>query len=328
MAANLTLQYLKAEEKYRQAETPQTRIQCLEQMLQLIPRHKGTDRLQGMLRSKLKEARTELQAEKNASRPGRSYRIPRQGAGTVVIVGAPNAGKSRLLKELTSANPEIAPYPFTTREPQAGMMAWEGLQIQLLDTPPVTRNFVEPYVVSFIRSADLVLLCINGSDDDAMQSTRDVIEELAQRKTRLSTRTGFDAEDFSIVEVRTLFVVTHGNDPDVETRLELLNLPELSLGGPVRVDFEKTEEISHLRSVIGRTLPILRIFTRKPGESDPDSAPTPLPHGATIEDLAMKIHNELAADLKFAKVWSAGSQVGRTVTRDHVLQDLDVVEMY
>jgi len=47
MLANLTPQYYAAEEKYRQARTVEERIKALAEMLQVIPKHKGTERLQG-----------------------------------------------------------------------------------------------------------------------------------------------------------------------------------------------------------------------------------------------------------------------------------------
>lgn len=328
MPANLTPQYLRAEEKYRQAQSPQARVECLERMLQLIPRHKGTDRLQGELRARLKELRRELAAGQKTSKTGRSIWIPRQGAGMVVIIGGPNAGKSRLLKELTGASPEVAPYPFTTRVPQAGMMAWEDLQVQLIDTPPFTPGVVENTTLSFIRSADLVVLCMDGSEDDAISITARLIEDLTLRKTCLSTVNGFDSDDFSIVHVKTFCVVTRADEAETSLRLELLQ-QSVSLPFPARlVELERPEEISQLRRHIGNALPIIRVYPRRPGEAHPDPSPITLPIGATVVDLAEEIHLELAARVKFAKVFRESSLSGKTVQRDHLLCDRDVVELY
>ena len=51
MPANLTPQYQKAEAAYRRAHSPLERVECLEQMLTLIPKHKGTEKLQADLKS-------------------------------------------------------------------------------------------------------------------------------------------------------------------------------------------------------------------------------------------------------------------------------------
>src|SRR3974377_1535749 len=161
MPANLTAQYLKAEEEYRRAGTVEEEIRCLQVMLQEIPKHKGTDHLQADLKSKIAKVKKELQEEKRSGKKGRGIRIPRQGAGTVVLLGGPNAGKSQLLSRLTRATPEVAPYPFTTHTPIPGMMPWEDVFVQLVDTPAITADYLEPYMQGLIRAADLALLLVD-----------------------------------------------------------------------------------------------------------------------------------------------------------------------
>src|SRR5262249_40961550 len=186
MPANLTPQYSKAEEEYRKAQTVAEQIACLETMLQLIPKHKGTEKLQADLKTKLKETREELAAEKKAPKKGKSHKIPRQGAGQVVILGGPNAGKSRVLKELTNAQPEVAPYPFTTRETLPGMMPWEDVMLQLIDTPPITSSMFESDLSGLVRSTDAVVLCLDGSSDNAPDETYEVVQQFQTRKTLLA----------------------------------------------------------------------------------------------------------------------------------------------
>ena len=158
MPANLTPQYAQAEEEYKKAKTAEERLAALKRMYAVMPKHKGTEKLQADLKTKISQAREEIEHEKRSPKKGGvSYKIPRQGAGQYVLVGGPNAGKSRLLTRLTRATPEVAPYPFTTREPHAGMMDWEDVQVQLIDTPPITADYIESYVSSMVRSADAAL---------------------------------------------------------------------------------------------------------------------------------------------------------------------------
>jgi ribosome-interacting GTPase 1 len=328
MPANLTPQYQKAEDAYRRAQSPQERVECLEQMLQLIPKHKGTEKLQADLKTRLKEAREEVQTEKHAPKVGKSYRIPRQGAGTVVVVGAPNSGKSRILAELTSAHPQVADYPFTTREPLPGMMPWQDVAVQLIDTPPITDAHLEPYVTGFVRSADLVLLCFDGSSDDAPAQTAAVIDQLRARKTVLDTFSGFHEDDFSQVHLQTFLVVTRGDDADVPTRLELFRELCATPFTTHLVELTRADSVAALRDSIYHALRVIRVYTKKPGKPAEYDSPYTVPAGGTVDDLAHKVHKDIAGSLKFAKVWGASAHDGQTVGREHVLADRDLVELH
>ena len=132
MPANLTPQYLEAEAEFKRAQSAEERLAALKKMWALLPKHKGTDKLQAELKAKMSEAREEVEREKRSPKKGGlSHKIPKQGAGQYVLVGAPNAGKSLLVSRLTRATPEVAAYPFTTREPVPGMMEWQDVQVQL-----------------------------------------------------------------------------------------------------------------------------------------------------------------------------------------------------
>jgi len=328
MPANLTPQYSKAEAAYRTAQSPQERVACLEEMLQVIPKHKGTEKLQADLKTRLKEAREEVQAEAKAPKGGKSYRIPRQGAGTVVILGGPNAGKSRIVKELTNAEPEVAAYPYTTREPLPAMMPWEDVTVQLIDTPPVSEHHLEPYLTGFVRSADLVVLAMDGSSDDAPEQTLAVCEQFSSRKTLLDTWSGLDDDDLSIVHVRTLLVVTRGSDSDVDARIELFREVCPREFEMLSVELNQPESAAGLRSSIYDALDVIRVYTKKPGKPAEYDDPFTIPRGGTVEDLAVKVHRDFATSLKFAKVWGTSAHDGQSVGREHVLCDRDVVELH
>jgi ribosome-interacting GTPase 1 len=328
MAVNATPQYRKAEEEYRRAQSVEEQIVCLEKMLVLLPKHKASEKVQSDLKTRLKEARSELAAEKAAPKKTKSCRFPRQGAGQVVILGGPNAGKSRVLAELTSARPEVAPYPFTTREPQPGMMPWEDVTVQLIDTPPITDTFFEPYLPNLVRVADGVLLCFDGSSDDAPDHTAEVIRQIESRKTLLARESGFLEDDLTSVRVRTLLVVTRAEDAGRADRLAYFEEMFPGRFDPVLVECDRAESVAALRETIYRMLAVMRVYTKAPGKPAEFKSPFTLPLGAVVEDLAEKVHKDLAARLTHARIWGSGVHDGQSVGRDHVLADRDLVELH
>ena len=117
MPANLTPQYFEAEKRYKAASSVEERIEALEEMIAIIPKHKGTDKLQGDLKKRLSKLRANKGKKGGPSTQANPYKIERGGAGIVAMVGPPNSGKSSILGALSNAEPEIAPYPFTHADP-------------------------------------------------------------------------------------------------------------------------------------------------------------------------------------------------------------------
>jgi uncharacterized protein len=223
MATNLTPQYHKAEEAYRRATTSDEELKWLEVMLREMPKHKASEKLQSDLKQKISRAKKDVEAAKKAPAKVHGVKIPRQGAGTILLLGGPNAGKSQLLAALTRATPEIAPYPFTTRTPLPGMMTWEDVQVQLIDTPPITPDIFEPYMQGLIRGADLVLLLVDLGGDEGVDECQALLDKLAATKTRLARTSHLDEDDIGLSYTQTLLVPNKIDAEDAAIRLELLH---------------------------------------------------------------------------------------------------------
>jgi hypothetical protein len=325
MPANLTPDYLQAEAKFRAAVTREERIEALEDMLRVLPRHKGTDKLHADLRSRLSKLRLE---PRSAVAKGFSHRIPREGAGQVALVGCPNAGKSSLVAALTHATPEVAPYPLTTRDATPGMMPFEDIAFQLVDLPPLCREHVEPWVYDLVRAADLVWLV--AAIEEALDGPDVVIPLLGAKAIELHPA-GADAAAAGQpgwTGKPALLVVTGMDRPTAERDLGALRELLDTLWPIVPVSAVTRAGLSELARQTFAALKIVRIYTKEPGKDPDRSRPFTLPAGSTVGALARTIHNDIAAKLRFARVWGRGAFAGQAVGEAHVLVEGDVVEIH
>jgi ribosome-interacting GTPase 1 len=336
MPANLTPEYLEAEEKYKKARTPGEKIKALEDMLSKVPKHKGTEKIQADIKSKLSKLRKQSESKSGPSRRKEMYHISKEGAGRIVLVGAPNAGKSSIFTALTNADSEVREYPFTTRKPVPGMMPFEDISIQLIDLPPISEQFMETWVPQVIRLTDAALLVVNISALDPLKQIDEPLKLLAGRKIRLEPwkeEIGEEAReergDSSIASIRTLAAASF---IDVEGAREMLELVEGEARGGLElipVSPVTGDGIDELRRRMFLCLGIERVYSKQPGRK-PSPDPFVLKKGSTVADFASKVHKDFVEKFDFARIWRRGADEmdGIRVSRDFVLGDGDTVELH
>ncbi len=330
MPANLTPEYLEAERLYREAKDPEEKLRCLQEMLRVIPKHKGTDHMQGDLKRRISQLKARIEAGRAAPRRKRASHIVRkEGAGQVALVGPPNSGKSQLLSALTEAAPEVAPYPFTTLRPVPGMMQYENVFVQLVDLPAVSDAHMERWVFECIRAADAMLLVIDlAASDPDVQIERTVTLLDNARITVCDVKTDRTETGF-LYKACSTHVVANKLDVDgAQDALELL--PELvNVALPITGVSAKTGAgLDALRTIVFKLLDVVRIYTKPAGKRADLGTPYTVKEGTTALDFAGLVHKDFAENFKHARVWGSAKFDGQLVSGDYVLRDGDVVELH
>ncbi|MEO0093790.1 MAG: GTPase [candidate division WOR-3 bacterium] len=318
MPANLTPQYLEAEKRYRQAKTDEEKLSCLQEMLALIPKHKGTEKLQAEIKTKISKLKRSF-GKKSGAKRTIWYHIDKQGAGQVVIFGAPNSGKSALVKALTNAPTEIADYPFTTQKPVAGMLEYEDIQIQLIDTPPITEDS-EPWVFHIIRSGDLAVWVIDLADEQVLDTVKKTLELLLQ--ARISPRPTTE-----MPYKKTIVVGSKYDEPKAETQLKSVQ-ELLSDFNILPISVKRFINLEQLKRMLFQGLDIIRVYTKKPGEPPDLKEPVILKAGSSVIDAAYHLHKDFAKTLNYARLWDSNHYKGQRVERNHILKDKDIIEFH
>ncbi len=323
MPANLTPQYYEAEEAFKKAVTVEEKIAALEEMLAVIPKHKGTEKMQADLKKRLSKFRLEGQKKAKTSRAD-PFSIERQGAGQVALLGFPNSGKSSLLAVMTRANPKVADYPFTTTVPQTGMMPYQDIFIQLVDTPPVTEEIVPAGLSGVLRNADILLVLVDAANDDCLEQLVFCLNYLNEKKiVREDTAPGVRG----VSPGRVLVLAARADLPHSFDNMQIMK--EL---GPQEIELFPVSNVTglgleNLRERIFQMLGVIRVYTKLPGKEPDLKRPFILKRGSTISDLAEVIHRDLPRLMKNARVWGSVRYDGQSVMRDYVLQDRDIVEI-
>ncbi len=321
MPANLTAQYRAADGKYRSASNDDERKAALEEMLSMIPKHKGTEKLQANIKRRL--ARLRVASEHRQAKRGTSMFVDSEGAGQILLLGRPNSGKSSLLGLMTRAEPNIAEYPFATTSPQPGMMKYEDVQIQLVDLPPITAEHMDPWVAGLAQAADGALLLADTDRPGVLTGIEEIIGRFASMHVPL-VGSYAETEDPRDLPLPTLLVITKtdlASDDDMEVIEELYGetFPVIRFSAEVRTG------VQSLRTSLWSRLDRVRAYTKKPGKKPERTEPFVLPAGSTVTDLAFQIHRDLAERFSAAKIW--GDKLnGQRVARDFELRDRDIVE--
>lgn len=326
MPTNLPPEYFEVEKRYRAAKTPAEKIETLEELLSTIPKHKGTDKLRGDLRRKLAKLKDSAHTTKKTGKRTSAFRIDREGAAQVLVIGSSNVGKSALVETLTNASPEVSDTPFSTWSATPGMMPIENIQVQLIDTPALNRDYVEPELMDLIRRADLMLIVID-LQADTFQQLEDTLAQLEQHRIApLHLREQHEGKR-RFTFVPALLLVNKADDEQSDRDFEVLRELLEQQWPMLPVSAKTGRNLDRMKQIVFDMLDIIRIYSKVPGKEPDTSAPFVMKRGGTVEEFAGKVHQDFVKGLKSARVWGSSAFDGQMVPREYVLQDGDIVEL-
>ncbi len=335
MPANLSPEYKKAEAEFRRARDPREQLDGLKEMLRTIPKHKGTEAMRADIKTRIKDLTDTLGAPRTGgARSGPATVIRREGAAQVALLGPPNTGKSSLHARLTGSHAAIGDYPFTTQFPLPGMLQHADVGIQLIDLPPVSSEHPVPWIANALQPADGCLLVVDLAHPGCMVEVVDVQDILAERRVHLTPIWPESPEEPKIDDpfatvLPTLLVANKADQLD-DAATELRTFEELTgMWFPTLcVSAETGEGLDAIGRELFERLAIVRVYTKIPGQAPDMTRPFSVSTGATVRDVAELVHKDVAASLRFAKIWGAGNFDGQQVGPDHVVADGEVVELH
>lgn len=330
MPANLTPEYLDAEKRLREAKTQEEKLIALEDMLRALPKHKGTEKMKASIKRRIAETKDEIVVQKKRGRKrGAEYSVPKEGAGQIVLIGPPNSGKSSIIKCVTNATPEIADYPFTTQKPAPFMMAYENIKIQLVDMPPVSRDYFEGWIAGVVRNAEACALVFDLSSDDLLEDWEVITTNFEQYRIRFVRTGAREPSQDGWVKKTAVILANKFDDSNAKDRLEILKEVCANSDLPITLCSTLTNQgMEEFRSHAYKMLKIIRVYTKPPGKKPLTNNPVVLPIGSTVSDFAKEIHKDFATKLKFARIYGRTGFDGMMVNREFTLEDGDVVELH
>ncbi|NAZ27415.1 MAG: TGS domain-containing protein [Thermogladius sp.] len=370
--------------KVLEARTTEEKIKALEEFLSAVPKHKGTENLREWATKRLAELREELEERKKKSvRRGLSFLVEKEGAAQVALVGLPNSGKSLLVQRLTGARTRVSEIPFSTTFPQVGMLKYEDIYFQLVDTPPILpgRGPFNNRVIGLCRNADLIMIILDATRD-VVKDYLDIRGELESAGILLSKAKGRveieryktgrvgvkvtmmgELVDATIEDVKRLLAsynihnahvrvigrvtlddVEHAIFGNVQYKPSIVLVNKIDAGGERAVEYLRKNTdvegsvlgvsaltglgLGKLGELIFKELEIIRVYTKSPNSGVSDK-PLILRRGATVLDVAKRIHKDFVENFHYARVWGPSSKYpGERVGLDHILMDKDIVEIH
>ena len=194
MSSNIGAEAQAAYNKYLDASSIEEKIKCLEEFLSLVPKHKATEKIVALNKSRLAKLRRDQDSEKarvkSISKMVSPFSIKKEGLQIILISDyhTPGVGKTSLLNLLTGAAKEkIGKF---TAIPEIGIYEYDKIRYQIVDMPSIMEgasigigNGKE--IISQLRASDMLCFCVDLSRDYKEQMDL-LLSELSKSHLRIN----------------------------------------------------------------------------------------------------------------------------------------------
>jgi small GTP-binding protein len=240
-----------------------------------------------------------------------SIAVRREGVAQVALVGAPNAGKSSLLHALSHVQIKIGDYAFTTLRPVAALTRIGGVLVQLVEIPGLIAGANEDRgggraLLGVLRAADAIIYCQD------VRAPYDVLQDVRNEVALAG------------IDLPSMLAATKMDEAS-ERDLATLQaaVPDLPVIGVSIID---DDSLAAFKAAVWKLTGLIRVYLRH--NKQVDDEPLAMQPGATIIDVATKVHKEMGTTCRGARVWGPSARFdGQQVGRDHHVQDGDTVEI-
>ena len=193
MSSNIGPEANAAYQKYLDANSLDDKIKNLEEFLSLVPKHKGTEKIVALNKSRLSKLRRQSEEHKlrlKSTGKKSPFSIKKEGLQIILTSDyhTTGVGKTSLLNYLTgAAKDKIGKF---SALPEIGIYRYKKIRFQIVDMPSLMKNACRGVgngkeILAQLRSCDLICLCIDLSRDFKAQMDV-VLNELYLSDIRLN----------------------------------------------------------------------------------------------------------------------------------------------
>lgn len=252
MPANLTPEAADKWALVEAARNPREKILRMQEFLSVVPKHKGTMKLRGRIKKKMALMRKDIveRKQKRAGRSGPKLFIEKEGAAQIALLGLTNVGKSCLLSVVTNADIVVSPVAYTTRKPAPGVLYFEDMQLQIVETPALMDGSSGGRAggllsIGIARNADGMILMVDLSFDPVPQLNL-ILSELEKARVLINKPKGSVDIDrrYMGAGLRVILVgkILDGNIRDVEALLRSYRIGDAMVKIMGEVSLEDVED--------------------------------------------------------------------------------------